>query len=74
MGKYKVMLEVARNQKDELIKGWDSKEQAIGHIKVIVAYLEDFDYTFANKEDMGRYYVVCDDKIIYKSMWYEIPR
>ena len=74
MGKYKVMLEVARNQKDELIKGWDSKEQAIGYIKVIVAYLEDFDYTFANKEDMGRYYVVCDDKIIYKSMWYEIPR
>lgn len=74
MGKYKVMLEVARNQKDEFIKDWDSKEQAIGNIKVIVAYLESFEYTFANKEDMGRYYVVCDDKIIYKSKWYEIPR
>lgn len=74
MGKYTVMLEVARNQKDELIKEWNSKEQAIGNVKVIEAYLEDFDYTFAKKEDMGRYYVICDDKIIYKSKWYEIPR
>lgn len=74
MGKYKVMLEVPRNQKDELIKEWDTKEQAIGYVKVIVADLEDYDYTFAKKEDMGRYYVVCDDKIIYKSIWYEIPR
>lgn len=74
MGKYKVMLEVKRNQKDELIKDWDTEEQAIGNVNVIVADLEDFDYTFAKKEDMGRYYVVCDDKIIYKSKWYEIPR
>lgn len=74
MGKYKVMLEVARNQKDEYIKDWDTKEQAIRYINVIVADLIDFDYTFANKEDMGRYYVICDNKIIYKSIWYEIPR
>lgn len=74
MGKYKVMLEVARNQKDELIKEWDTKEQAIGNVKVIVADLEAFEYTFAQKEDMGRYYVIYDDKIIYKTMWYEIPR
>lgn len=74
MGKYKVMLEVARNQKDELIKVWDTKEQAIGNVKVIVAYLESYEYTFAKKEDMGRYYVICDNKIVYKSKWYEIPR
>lgn len=74
MGKYKVMLEVARNQKDELIKDWDTLEQAIGHVKVIVDDLEDFDYTFAKKEDMGRYYVICDNNIVYKSKWYEIPR
>lgn len=74
MGKYKVMLEVARNKKDEFIKDWDTKEQAIGNVKDIVACLEDYDYTFANKEDMGRYYVICDNKIIYKSIWYEIPR
>ena len=74
MGKYKVMLEVARNQKDELIKEWDTEEQAIGNVKVIIADLEAFEYTFAKKEDMGRYYIICDDKIIYKTMWYEIPR
>lgn len=74
MGKYKVMLEVARNQKDEFIKDWNTREQAIGYVKAIVAYFEDYDYTFAKKEDKGRYYVICNDKIIYKTMWYEIPR
>ena len=74
MGKYKVMLEIARNQKDEFIKDWDTKEQAIGNVKVIVAYLESYEYGLVNKEDKGRYYVICDDKIIYKSKWYEIPR
>lgn len=74
MRKYKVMLEVARNQKDEFIKDWGTKEQAIGNVKIIEAYLEDFDYSFAKKEDMGRYYVVCDNEIIYRSKWYEIPR
>ena len=73
MGKYKVMLEVAKNQKDEFIKDWDTKEQAIGNVKVIVAYLESYEYGLCNKEDKGRYYVVCDDKIISKSKWYEIP-
>lgn len=74
MGKYKVMLEITRNQKDELIKEWGTKEQAIGNVKVIVAYLESFECGFHNETDKGRYYVICGDKIIYKSKWYEIPR
>lgn len=74
MRKFKVMLEVARNQKDEFIKDWGTKEQAIGHVKIIIAYFELFEYGFHNDADKGRYYVVCDDKIIYKSKWYEIPR
>lgn len=74
MAEYKVMLEIARNQKDELIKVWNNKEQAIGNVKIIAAYLESFEYEFHDDADKGRYYVVCDDKIIYKSKWYEIPR
>lgn len=74
MGKYKVMLEIARNQKDEFIKDWDTKKQAIGNIKVIVAYLESYEFGLSEKEDKGRYYVVYEDKIIYKTKWYEIPR
>lgn len=74
MGKYKVMLEIARNQKDEFIKDWDTKKQAIGNIKVIVAYLESYEFGLSKKEDKGRYYVVYEDKIIYKTKWYEIPR
>ena len=68
------MLEIARNQKDVFIAEWGTKKQAIGAIKVSVAYLEPFEYGFHNDEDKGRYYVVYDDKIIYKSKWYEIPR
>ena len=74
MGKYKVMLEVARNQKNELVSEWDEEKQAIGAIKVAVSYFEAYEYGFNDDEDKGRYYVVCDDKIIYKSKWYEIPR
>lgn len=74
MAEYKVMLEIARNQKDELIKVWNNKEQAIGNVQIIAAYLESFEYGFHDDADKGRYYVVCDDKIIYKSKWYEIPR
>ena len=68
------MVEVERTQEAEFIKAWDTEEKALGNVKVIVADLEAFEYTFAKKEDMGRYYIICDDKIVYKSIWYEIPR
>lgn len=74
MGKYKLMVEIARNQKDVFIADWNTKKQAIGAIKVTVANLEPFEYGFHDDADKGRYFVVCDDKIIYKSKWYEIPR
>lgn len=74
MGKYKVMLEVARSQKDELVSEWNEEKQAIGAIKVAVSYFEAYEYGFHDDKDKGRYYVVYDGKTVYTSKWYEIPR
>ena len=74
MNNYEIYIHVIRERKDTLVFRCDSYEQALAFVFNTTHYFEPFKQNFHEDEDKGRYHIVKNGKVLYRTKWYEIPR